>query len=72
MKSHVLTIQLKAIDQDLFFLFCLFVWGGGQVGVGNFEKHSKNTICDYEVFKTLQWLIYTVCKFFMIFGKIIT
>ena len=28
------------------------------MGVGNFEKHSKNTICDYEVFKKTHTVAY--------------
>ena len=60
MKSHVMAVQMKPTDQR----------GGG--GLWNFNKYSKDATCDQEVFEKLQWLIYAVCKFFMIFGKIIT
>ena len=61
MKSHVVAVQMKPTDQK-----------GGWGGLGNFNKYSKDTTCDQEVFEKLQWFIYAVCKFFMIFGKIIT
>ena len=68
MKSHDVTIQLKAAE--LYFPVVLY-WSERE-GLGNVNKHSKNATCEQEAFKKLQWLIYGVCKFFMIFWKIIT